>query len=81
MNKAATVCSGKTCDVFLCHNSQDKAEVRQIHEALKTRGLTWRTCGQVIAGRRRSKRRSGDPRQRPCLSERRLAPCRSLRST
>ena len=26
-------------DVFLCHSSEDKAEVRQIYEALKVRGL------------------------------------------
>jgi len=31
--------SGKAYDVFLCHNSQDKADVLQIYEALKIRGV------------------------------------------
>ncbi len=30
---------GEQHDVFLCHNSMDKPEVRQIYEALKTRGF------------------------------------------
>ena len=39
MNDSMDHSSGKANDVFLCHNSEDKPEVRQIYEALKARGL------------------------------------------
>ncbi len=39
MNNSTGRSSGTAYDVFLCHNSEDKPEVRQVYEALKVRGL------------------------------------------
>jgi len=39
MDSSTGSSSGKAYDVFLCHNSADKPQVRQVYEALKVCGL------------------------------------------
>lgn len=39
MNNSTDHFSGKAYDVFLCYSSEDRAEVRQIYEALQVRGV------------------------------------------